>query len=248
MSDYKEAVESIAREIIKDNGLNDNDWYEAVEEAVGSSWWLTYDANHETILDYTDNEPDNSDVREMLGKNDLGDWRKVREVAARLAMQNDVNAKLRDIEDEYFECEDCGEITEEDDKHDHADGELCPVCFKKRFRCDVGVESVDNPTQGVILHSHELNTQPESVTLKGDASLLAVGVFNGTTPIGILFDRLDEYPNEFDASEELRAQVVEYLRAKYAEASQVWEPETFLDDDQSEPVRLDVPHPEDNLV
>lgn len=239
MKDYKDAIDSIAREIIKDKGLNDQDWYEAVEDEVSSSWWLTYDANHETILDNTDNEPDNRDVREMLGRDDLGDWRKVREVAARLAMQNDINSKLREIEDEYFECEDCGEITEENDKHDHTDGAFCPVCFKKRFRCDVGVESEDNPMQGVILYSHEFNIEPESIKLKGSASVLAVGVLNGNTPLGILLDRMDEFPNEVDASEELRAQVVAYLREKYAGYSQAWTPETFLDDDQSEPVRLD---------
>ena len=62
MSDYNEAIDSIAREIIKENGLNDQNWHEAVDESVSGSWWLTYEANHETILDNTNNEPDAIDV------------------------------------------------------------------------------------------------------------------------------------------------------------------------------------------
>lgn len=242
---YLDDVESYARSIIENEGLNDSNWHDAVHETVDNSSWIIYYGNNEDVLDATSNEPDADDVREMLQKDSYGDWQKVRQIAAFIAMERDLNEKLREIEDEYFECEDCGAVTREDDKHEHADGELCGECYAKRFRCDIGRESIDNPTVAVLLFSYELDVEPDSIKLTGEAATLTLGVLDGTTPIGVLFDKLTESPHEADTDVETLNRIVSYLRAKYPNGNEPWEAETFLEDDENEPVRLDMEHPED---
>lgn len=51
-----------------------------------------------------------------------------------------------------------------------------------------------------------------NLTLMGVAHHLALGVWNGTTPIGILYDRLTECPSEVLAGGDDVNEVVEWMR------------------------------------
>lgn len=237
---YSDDVDDYARHIIEEIGLDEDDWHDAVHETVDGSNWIIYNNRNEEVLNSSKNEPDDSDVAELLGTEQCGDWRKVRQIAAFIAMERDLREALDDIKDEYFACEECSAVTHEDDKHEHSTGELCPKCHAKLFKCDIGLESIDNPTVAVVLIGYEVNSEPDSFKLTGGAAKLALGAMDGTTPIGILLDRAGDYPNEFDMTPEMLAKVVNYLRAKYPNGMEPWTPETFLEDDDNEPVRKDL--------
>ncbi len=127
---YRETVNAIAEEIIK-RSLDRNDWYDSASEEVGSNWYVTHYAGADECLDATRNEPDADEVREMMSEDKLGDWRETRSMAAYIAMERDVLERLDEIEDEYFECEDCSCVFHEDERF--RDGEdVCADCLNSR--------------------------------------------------------------------------------------------------------------------
>ncbi len=125
--DYDSTVEAIAREVIENNGLDEGDWHDAVHENVDGNYYVIYYHGNEECLEATKNEPDPSEVAEMLGGDDQGDWRKVRGIAAFLALEADVYEKLREIVDEYFKCDECDGVFSTDHLNEE-DGEHCHRC------------------------------------------------------------------------------------------------------------------------
>ena len=86
---YQQAVDEIAEEARKQYPDPDDDQRdEYIGESVDGSWWIIYYAGHEEVLQSTDNEPDGAEVREMAPAD--ADWRKMRQIAAYIAMERDV--------------------------------------------------------------------------------------------------------------------------------------------------------------
>lgn len=125
---YYGTVESIAREVIENNGLDESDWHDAVHENVDGNYYVIYYHGNEECLEETKNEPDPDDVAELLADGDHGDWRKVRALAAYMAMEADVYEKLREIVNEYFTCDDCAEVFNVDHLSEEVEGEHCHRC------------------------------------------------------------------------------------------------------------------------
>jgi len=110
MSEYWDDIETIAKEIREEypDPIRDhNRRVERVSEDVdGSSWIIYYDQN-ETVLNETENEPDDSDVAAMAGP-DRG-WKDLRMIAAYLAMEGDVWQTLNELDKEAEESEEVEE-------------------------------------------------------------------------------------------------------------------------------------------
>jgi hypothetical protein len=51
--------------------------------------------------------------------------------------------------------------------------------------------------------------------VSGDLEILIVGWKLGKVPVGIVTDRIEEYPNELKAFPERRELIIQWLRAKY---------------------------------
>lgn len=102
MSDYRNRVQSIAKEI-RERYPNpeDDDRYQAIWETVDGSGWLYREEDQDIVLEDTGNYPDEREVAELDGGS--GDWRKVKQITATLAMQGDVRAKLEELDEEAFE-------------------------------------------------------------------------------------------------------------------------------------------------
>ncbi len=96
---YRNAVEEMARDILTEHGVDEDNWNDVVSENVDSSSWIIYYGNNEEVLDNTDNEPDNDEIMGMARKD--GTWRDLRQTAAFLAMERDVMDKLRELAPEY---------------------------------------------------------------------------------------------------------------------------------------------------
>lgn len=87
-----------------------------------------------------------------------------------------------------------------------------------RFDCSLHiVGSLDgNRSVGVELRVRSKGCQQNLYTVKGESAALVVGALAGTTPIGILFDRLEEFPNEIpDCPPDTLRACIQYLRSKY---------------------------------
>jgi len=97
--DYWDSVETIAREVIEQNGLDEDNWHDTIHENVDGSSWIIYYGENEEVLECTKNEPDNEEVASMC--NPKGSWRDMRQTAAFLAMERDVWEKCRELVDEY---------------------------------------------------------------------------------------------------------------------------------------------------
>jgi len=115
---YRDDVQSIAEDIVREHGLKDDSWHDAISESVDGSSWIIYYSHNEEVLDNTDNEPDNKEVACMVKEN--GNWRDFRQVAAYMAMERDVWEACRKIveNEEFFTCEHCDETKEEDEQSD----------------------------------------------------------------------------------------------------------------------------------
>lgn len=129
--EYEDEITSIAKGIIEEHGLNEDDWHDAVHESVDGHQWIIYTGFHEEILDNSDNEPDNDEVTGMADPK--GGWRDFRQVAAFMAMEADVQQKLRELADEYFECEDCSETCKIEDQGEYDYADLCVTCAQTRI-------------------------------------------------------------------------------------------------------------------
>jgi uncharacterized protein YheU (UPF0270 family) len=99
MSDYWDTVESIAREVIEQNGTDEQNWHDSITKQVDGNHFIIYTAENETVLNESDNEPDGREVTAMAGED--ADWRKMRTIAAYMAMEADVWEKCRELVEEY---------------------------------------------------------------------------------------------------------------------------------------------------
>lgn len=130
MSNYRNHVEMVAKDIFDEHGMDEDCWLDAVHEAVDSDQYIIYTAKNQEVLDETSNEPDSSDVAAWINPKDQGDWRKVRMIAAFLAMEADINEHLRDLASNHSRCDECDNVypnSEEDTNHSG----FCPACAIK---------------------------------------------------------------------------------------------------------------------
>ena len=86
---YLHAVDEIAEEALKQYPDPDGDQRDVyiMESVDGASWIINYESNEE-VLQATDNEPSGAEVQEMAPHD--ADWRKMRQIAANIAMERDV--------------------------------------------------------------------------------------------------------------------------------------------------------------
>lgn len=123
---YYEAVSLIAEEVIENCGLNKHYWMEEIEKRIDGSYFLDTYPGNEICIKETQNEPDEDEISELI--NPSCDWRKIRSFACYLAMRQDVYDRCLDLQDDYFECEDCGNVFEEEDnKYEN----ICFNCLNK---------------------------------------------------------------------------------------------------------------------
>lgn len=99
LADYRETVESIARDVIENEGIDESNWHDYIHESVDGSAFIIYYGKNEVVLEATDNEPDNDEVASMCDPK--GSWRDMRQTAAYLAMERDVWDKARELVEEY---------------------------------------------------------------------------------------------------------------------------------------------------
>lgn len=122
----------MAEDIIENHGVDEQNWHDAIHETVDSSRWIIYYSNHEIVLNESKNEPDDSEVASMSGKN--SNWRSLRQTAAFLAMEADLRETLREKVNDYFECNHCGAIEKREFVEE---GDFCRNCL------NVGVPDED---------------------------------------------------------------------------------------------------------
>ena len=101
-NDYWRSIREMAEDVLDECGIDDNEWHDFITESVDGSDWLIYYCHHETILNATDNEPDNREVAAMADHE--GDWRAFRSTAAYLAMDADVWQECRKLAEEREEA------------------------------------------------------------------------------------------------------------------------------------------------
>lgn len=96
-SEYFNTVDAIAEDIRKeypDADKDHNERCDAVHESVDGSEWIIYTYRVEKVLEYSKNEPDGEEVRSMSGPD--ADWRKQQQIAAYMAMEQDVYEAIRE--------------------------------------------------------------------------------------------------------------------------------------------------------
>lgn len=104
MSEYWDAVRAIARAVRdehRDPHGSRGERIESIRSYVdGNAWVSNYDLNEE-VLEETRNYPDERDVSSLDGGS--GDWKKVRQITAYVAMTDDVLAKIEEMDEESEE-------------------------------------------------------------------------------------------------------------------------------------------------
>jgi hypothetical protein len=112
--DYKETVQAIAKDIIEDKGLDDDNWHDRIHEDVDSNSYIIMYAGPPVVKEASDNFP--TDMREvcaMAGPD--ADFDRLLGTAAYLAMQQDVQEACRDLADTAEVCDICDEVRFEDE-------------------------------------------------------------------------------------------------------------------------------------
>ena len=99
--DYREYIDTIAESVLADYPNDEEAQQEHVTESVDSSAWIIYWHANQDVLDHSDNEPDGDEVRAMAG--DDADWRKMRQIAAFMALETDCMIRLQELRDEEAE-------------------------------------------------------------------------------------------------------------------------------------------------
>ena len=100
---YWQDVESIAEDAIAEHPDDQDDRQEYVTQSVDGSAYVIYYSENEEVLLQSRNEPDGDEVAAMCGPN--ADWRRMRTVAAFMAMEADVLEKVRELIEEREEAE-----------------------------------------------------------------------------------------------------------------------------------------------
>ena len=104
-SEYYADLKSMAAEICEqypDPDADHNERCDRVSEDVDGSQWIIYTYRVGKVLEYSSNEPDAKEVQAMSGPD--ADWRKQQQVAAFMAMKQDLWECIRE-EDERREEE-----------------------------------------------------------------------------------------------------------------------------------------------
>ena len=92
--DYWDTVRTIAEEAADLTTRDDRDWF--VTESVDGDSYIIYDRGHEIVLSASPNEPDPDEAKAMVDED--ADWRKIRMIAAFMAMEADVWSAVKEIE------------------------------------------------------------------------------------------------------------------------------------------------------
>lgn len=103
-SEYWNTVDAIAEEAVEEfpDPERDRDRrMEWVTESVDGSEWIIYENRNQIVLDATDNEPDDDEVNEIAPRG--AGWKKLRQLAAFLAMERDINDKVKELDEERAE-------------------------------------------------------------------------------------------------------------------------------------------------
>ena len=99
--EYWQTVEDIAKEALDEHG-DEDEARDYITESVDGSYWVIYYHANEVVLETSKNEPDGDEVAAMAGPD--ADWRKMRMIAAYMAMEIDVMEALDDLVKEREEA------------------------------------------------------------------------------------------------------------------------------------------------
>jgi len=92
---YIRTVQGIAEDAIAEYPDDDDGRQQYVSESVDGSEYVVYYGANEFVLRASQNEPDAAEVRAMSAEDE--DWRTMRALAARLAMETDVVEEINKI-------------------------------------------------------------------------------------------------------------------------------------------------------
>lgn len=101
---YWETVETIAEEALAEYPDDESSQSEYVSESVDGSSYTIYYSGNEEVLNTSPNEPDGDEVSAMCAPD--ADWRKMRTVAAFMAMEQDVLEKVEELREAAEDDED----------------------------------------------------------------------------------------------------------------------------------------------
>ena len=96
---YLQGVQGIAEEC-KDQWTHlnyVNARIDYIDKSVDAYFWIFYTQAAQEVLNQSDNEPKESEIRKMCGPN--ADWRQMRAMAAAIAMKRDVLGALLTLMD-----------------------------------------------------------------------------------------------------------------------------------------------------
>ena len=99
--EYWQTVEDIAKEAL-DEYEDEAEAQQYITETVDGSYWVIYYHANDVVLETSENEPDGSEITAMAGPD--ADWRKMRMVAAYMAMELDVFEALDNLVKEREEA------------------------------------------------------------------------------------------------------------------------------------------------
>ena len=109
-TEYRDSVNTIALEAFTENR---EDPQEYISESVDGSSWIIYYNGNDSVIEFSSNEPDGADVREMSAPD--ADWRQMKMTAAYLAMEADVNDAFARLEETHRLCDEETAYCDEDD-------------------------------------------------------------------------------------------------------------------------------------
>lgn len=161
-NDYQETVEAIAKEIIEDEGLEEQDWHDRITQDVDSNSYIIYYAGPPVVKEASNNFPtDMREVCELAGPE--ADFEKLLQVAAFIAMEADIYQECRNLAEDAEVCEICGAVHFEpleecnecnqmickkcSEEHDSTGNILCNECLYDHIEVwDNGGKTIDRYT------------------------------------------------------------------------------------------------------
>ena len=98
---YIQTVDDIAKEALDEYPDDEDGRNEYITQTVDGSEYVIYYSKNEEVLQQTRNEPDDDEIAGMCGPNT--GWRQMREIAAYMAMEADVNQEVARLVEEREE-------------------------------------------------------------------------------------------------------------------------------------------------
>ena len=199
--DYWETVEAIAKEILTDCGLEENDWNERIHEEVDSNAYIIMYAGPPVVKEASDNWPtDLQEVQAMAGT--VLDFVVLFATAAWMAMEQDVQEKCRELAEDAEVCDRCdsavfGEVLKE---CEYCGDEICNECLIECHSGKLRCKDCYGEDEG------EIPNQPD----EQDAILSDCGPLGSWT--SVVFDHkcLGEFKTEDEALDAIRARGNKY--------------------------------------